>query len=555
MSSAQPSPDRTYDVAILGSGLGGSMLGAVLARHGARVLLLDAESHPRFAHGEVPTPRSMVALRVVAERYGVPELKTLTSFENLTRILGPQFGIQRHWGFLRHREGERQDPREVTQSVTPALMHTAAHLYRQETDSHVYHTAVRYGCTPRQGFRVTELELAGDGVTVAGQDGSEYRARYLVDASGRKSPVADKLGLRDGPSPLKHRSRMAASHLIGVRPTDGVLAARSPRDVPPVPWHQGSVHHLFDGGWIWVTPFDNTPRSRNPLCSVGLMLDPQRHPDAAGSGADEVGTVAARFPDIGRQLDGAAAFREWEVVAAVPYASSQLVGDRWCLLGESAGFVDPLFSRSLSDTTEAVNALAWRLLRAIADDDFSADRFDYLQRLQRGFLSFDDDLVRSAYAAFDDYDLWNAVFRIWAWGSGGGSFRLQSALTKFLADGREEHFTALEDVPHVGFCWPDHDGFKALFDGLVARAEAHRAGTLTGREAARDLFAMLEEADFVPKHLGFAERDERFLNPTPKKIIRSLRWARTGADPQVRRLLMGNVQHAVGSRLRGRRIF
>ena len=32
-------------------------------------------------------------------------------------------------------------------------------------------------------------------------------------------------------------------------------------------------------------------------------------------------------------------------------------------------------------------------------------------------------VVRSAYAAFDDYDLWNAVFRIWAWGSGGGSFQ------------------------------------------------------------------------------------------------------------------------------------
>jgi FADH2 O2-dependent halogenase len=555
MSSTRPVADRTYDVAILGSGLGGSMLGAVLARHGARVLLLDTESHPRFAHGEVPTPRSMVALRGLAERYGVPELKTLTSFENCSRIIGPSFGIQRHWGFLRHREGERQDPREVTQSVTPSLMHTSAHLYRQETDSYVYHAAVHYGCVPRQGFRVAGLDIGADGVAIGGQDGSEYGARYLVDASGRRSPLADKLGLRDGPSPLKHRSRMTSSHLIGVRPTDGVLAARAARDVPPVPWHQGSVHHLFDGGWVWVTPFDNTPRSRNPLCSVGLVLDPDRHPAPERPGEDEVAAVTARFPDIARQLAGASPLREWEVVEEVPYASSQLVGDRWCLLSESAGFVDPLFSRSLSDTTEAVNALAWRLLRAIADDDFSADRFDYVQRLQRGFLAFDDELVRSAYAAFDDYDLWNAVFRIWAWGSGGGSFRLQAALTRFLADGRDQHFTALEDVPHVGFCWPDHDGFKALFGELVARCEAHRAGTLSGREAARELFAMLDDANFVPKHLGFAERDERFLNPTPKKIIRSLRWARTGADPQVRRLLVGNVQHAVGSRLRGRRIF
>ena len=78
MSSA-PTPAVTADVVILGTGLGGSMLGAILARHGARVALLDPESHPRFAHGEVPTPRSMVALRTVAERYGVSELKTLAS--------------------------------------------------------------------------------------------------------------------------------------------------------------------------------------------------------------------------------------------------------------------------------------------------------------------------------------------------------------------------------------------------------------------------------------------------------------------------------------------
>src|SRR4051794_40917415 len=180
-------------------------------------------------------------------------------------------------------------------------MHTAAHLYRQEIDSYVYHTAVRYGCVPRQGFRVTGIELGDDAVTVAGQDGTEYRARYLVDASGRRSALADQLGLRDGAGSLRHRSRMVASHLLGVRPTDGVLAPRSPRDTPPVPWHQGSIHHLLDGGWLWVTPFDNTPRSRNPLCSVGLMLDPARHPAAGRTGAEEVAAVAERFPDIGRQ--------------------------------------------------------------------------------------------------------------------------------------------------------------------------------------------------------------------------------------------------------------
>ncbi|MFD0430980.1 NAD(P)-binding protein [Streptomyces zhihengii] len=39
-------PENQYDVAILGSGMAGGMLGAVLARNGVKVLLLDAGTHP-----------------------------------------------------------------------------------------------------------------------------------------------------------------------------------------------------------------------------------------------------------------------------------------------------------------------------------------------------------------------------------------------------------------------------------------------------------------------------------------------------------------------------
>ena len=54
MTQADREPRRTdrYHVAILGAGIAGSMLAAVLARNGVRVLLVDAATHPRFAVGE-----------------------------------------------------------------------------------------------------------------------------------------------------------------------------------------------------------------------------------------------------------------------------------------------------------------------------------------------------------------------------------------------------------------------------------------------------------------------------------------------------------------------
>src|SRR5581483_10576642 len=106
-------------------------------------------------------------------------------------------------------------------------------------------------------------------------------------------------------------------------------------------------------------------------------------------------------------------------------------GDRWLMIGPSAGFVDPLFARDLSDTAEVINVLAWRLLRAMKDDDFSPDRFEPVLRLQQGLLDFDDQLVDSAYASFGSHPLWNLVVRIWAWGTGAGTFRLQHALSRF----------------------------------------------------------------------------------------------------------------------------
>jgi hypothetical protein len=42
-----PMNPTVYDVAILGSGMAGGMLGAVLARNGVKVLLIDAGVHPR----------------------------------------------------------------------------------------------------------------------------------------------------------------------------------------------------------------------------------------------------------------------------------------------------------------------------------------------------------------------------------------------------------------------------------------------------------------------------------------------------------------------------
>ncbi|MFD7712615.1 NAD(P)/FAD-dependent oxidoreductase [Streptomyces sp. NPDC059785] len=551
-----PSERETYDVAILGSGVAGSLLGAILARHGSKVLLLDAGSHPRFAIGESTIPFTLVSLRTLAERYDVPEIAALASFTDTTRTIGPRFGVKRHFGFLLHHEDAPQNPREVNEFNTPPqLLHEAAHLFRQDTDSWLFQVAVKYGCRARQNFFVDDIDFDGSGVTLAGR-GGEYRARYLVDASGFRSPVAEKFGLREDPCRFKHHSRSIWNHVVDLTPTDRLFDHLPDSQRPPVPWYEGTVHHMFDRGWAWVIGFNNNKWSKNPLCSVGMTVDPRRFPKPGGVAPEEdFARLAAPFPDIVRQFEGMKPVREWTSTGRLQYSSRQTAGDRWFLLSHAAGFLDPLFSRGLSNTTEALNVLARRLLRAVRDDDFSGDRFAPVDRLQQSLFDYNDSLVNSAFISWCDYDLWSAVFRIWAWGANAGVYRMQTALTKFRKDGRDQHFTDLEEVPYPGLYWPDHDGFAELYETMVKSCEAVEAGAVTAADAADLLYDRLLAADFVPKHFGYAERDVRFLNPQPRTLLRMVRWAATEADPVVRRLVLGNGREAVKARLRGKKLF
>jgi FADH2 O2-dependent halogenase len=545
-----------HDVAILGSGIAGSMLAAVLARNGVKVLLLDASSHPRFAIGESTIPYTLVCLRTIAERYGVPEIKTLATFTNATKVLGPKFGVKKHFGFLLHHEGQDQDPKEVNQFGTPGLLHEASHLYRQDTDAYMYHVALKYGAVGRQNFRVADVDFDDAGVTLSTAEGEQYRARYVVDASGHRSPLAEKFDLREDPCRFSHHSRSIWNHMTRVRPTDELFSHRAPEDTPPSPWYQGTVHHMFERGWFWVIGFDNHPASRNPLCSVGLTLDERTYPKSADmTPEEEFYHHAARFPDIARQFEGARPVRSWTSTDRLQYSSRQCAGDRWFLLSHAAGFIDPLYSRGLSNTAEAINSLAWRLLDAVKDGDFSRERFDYVDRLQQGLFDYNDSLVNASFISFSDYDLWTAVYRIWSWGANAGTYRLSEGLFKYFKDGRDQHFKDLEKAPYPGLYWPDHEGFKALYDSLIEECLNYEAGKVTAREAADTVYAQLESANFVPKHFGFAERDLRFMIPNAKVMAKTARWLATEADPVVKRMMQGNAREAVKAKLKGRRIF
>jgi tetracycline 7-halogenase / FADH2 O2-dependent halogenase len=524
-----------YDVAILGAGMAGGVLGAVLARNGVRTLVIDAGTHPRFAIGESTIPYTSAMMKIIAERYGVPEIEPLASFRGVRERISPASGRKQNFGFVYHREGQPQNPRQINQLVIPEWQRTEVHLMRQDSDAYLFHMAVRYGAVPKLDTRITDIEIdPATGVTLHSQRGEEFRARYLVDGSGFRSPVADALDLRDKPVRARHHSRALFTHMVNVRPFDQTSAAQLHNQ--PNPWHHGTLHHVFDGGWLWVIPFDNHDTAISPLCSVGLTLDERVYPQNGQPAQEEFDAFLERFPQIAEQFVDARAVRPWVSTGRLQYSAHDTVGDRYTLTAHAAGFIDALFSRGLTNTFEVVNALAWRLIAASRDGDWSTERFAYIDDIQQGLYEVHDDLVYSSFVGFRDYQLWNAVIRVWKATSILPTMRAENALRKYQETRDERVLLDLENTDTPGLAAPVGPDLRALLRFTRETCEAVEAGTLSSAHAAALIFATVRDADFVPAPFNLGDPANRYFEATPELLGRVGEWGRNDSPERMRSL-------------------
>jgi len=526
---------QIYDVAILGAGMAGGMLGAVLARNGVKVLLMDAGTHPRFAVGESTIPYTSSMTRIIAERYGVPEIAPLASFRGVNEKVSPMSGRKSNFGFVYHVENQPQRPEQINQLVIPQSQRTECHLFRQDTDAYLFNLAVGYGADPCLDTRITGIDIDPDsGVVLHSAQGAQFRARYLVDGAGYRSPTADAFNLRDEPPRARHHSRSLFTHMVGVTPFDDASAAQGHKN--PSPWHHGTLHHVFDGGWLWVIPFDNHDGALSTLCSVGLTVDERVYPKPDCGPQEEFDDFLRRFPQIAEQFHGARAVRPWISTGRLQYSASRTVGDRYTLTSHAAGFIDALYSRGLTNTLEVVNSLAWRLIAASRDGDWSTGRFAYIDTLQQGLYDVHDDLVYSSFVGFRHYELWNAVIRVWKTTSILPTMRIENALRAYLDSRDERVFLELEKTGTPGLPAPVGEDIAALLAYTRTTCQQVEAGTLDPGEAASRLFAYLRGARFIPAPFDLGDPDNHHFEATPELLERLGQWGRAQSPPHMRSL-------------------
>lgn len=389
----------SVDLAIVGSGFGGSLLARIASRLGLSVVLLERGAHPRVALGESTTPLANLVLADLARRYGLRSLFERSCW-GLWREARPTLpvGLKRGFTFLGHREGAPLDPAArllVAASDRDAV--ADVQWLRADFDQWMLGEAVAEGVTYLDRAQVV-LESEGDPVRLRVSRGSDrfaVEANLLVDATGEGGFLASALGIP--PSATALSTWTLWTHLLDVPRLAPFLSARG-FDVARFPYapDDAALHHIHGTGWMWHLRFEDG------RTSVGMVFDAARDPMRAETPEAEWEAQLARFPALRDLYGGCRRLLPVERKPVLTRMRERAAGGSWLMLPHAACFADPLLSGGIPHTLLAIERLAGLLengidaargapLRALGERTLREARhlFDIVEGCYRSFARFD----------------------------------------------------------------------------------------------------------------------------------------------------------------------
>jgi tetracycline 7-halogenase / FADH2 O2-dependent halogenase len=400
------------DIAIIGSGFGGTLLALVARRLGLSVALLERRAHPRFAIGESSTPLADFKLAAVAEHFGLDWLPPFAKYGTWKKTY-PQVGcgLKRGFSFFRHEKGQPFTPHAANDNAllvasSPDDVSADTHWFRADFDAHLVARASDAGVVYLDRLEIHAILHDEHGWHLVGARPNgevAVRAGFLVDATGDGQALGRALGLEPvRPEALLARSRALFNHFTGVARWQDVLEERHGAAATAqhtFPCDAAAQHQIIDDGWMWVLRFDNG------ITSAGFSLNPEAHPIRPDESPEaEWARLLRSYPSLGRQFTAAKTVQPWVRTGRLQRRLSRAAGDDWALLPHAAGFLDAWLSPGIAQTLYAVN----RLGRILADDDPGPQRAKRLAKYSRTVLdelAWVDEITGTCFQCLDRFDV------------------------------------------------------------------------------------------------------------------------------------------------------
>ena len=386
-----------YDAVIVGGAFSGAATALMIRRKhpAARVLIIEKAAEFDRKVGESTTEISSCYM---------------TRILGLTNYLGHhQLAKQglRLW-FSERPEQQFDDCVEIGAHYQTRL--PTFQVDRATLDQHMLDNACAAGCEAVRPAKVAQFELNGrEGQTVTFSADSGERTvtcRWLVDASGRAALLARRLGhFRRN---TEHPINAVWARFSGVKDWDSyewrerfpeyANACRTSRS-----W--ATNHLMGNGWWCWIIPL------RGGDVSAGLVYDSRifKLPEGANL-AERLHAHILQNP-VGREIFASAKAIEGDVHAFsnLPYSSDKACSDGWALVGDAAGFIDPLYSPGLDFCAYTSYNVADMVARSTAGEDVSDRVRYYAEQYPIMYRYWFETLYKDKYYYMGDAELMSAA--------------------------------------------------------------------------------------------------------------------------------------------------
>ena len=387
--------DNHFDIVILGGGLAGlTLTKQLLMKHPQlRIAVLEKREFP------VPEAAHKVgesSVEIGAHYFG----EELQLKKHLTDQQLPKFGLR---FFFKDAHQTLSEGTEVGGSEFFAA--PSYQLDRGRLENFLAETVSGMGATVLGGARVTSVELTSakgveeqplHHVSFRTNDSEQsFRARWVVDASGRASLLKRKLNLAED---IQHDINAVWFRVdAAIRIDDWCGDSQWQRLTGKLPRRWLSTNHLMgEGYWVWLIPL------ATGSTSIGIVADPRIHPlQSINTIEKAMDWLDEHEPECAESIaPHLSKLQDFLAIKNMSRGSRQVFSaDRWALVGEAGVFLDPFYSPG-SDFIAIGNTMVGKLI----EEELAGNSIEHLApTLQSVFLTlFQNNLLtyRDQYPLF-----------------------------------------------------------------------------------------------------------------------------------------------------------
>ena len=397
-------PAGDYDVVVIGGAFSGAAAALLLRRlvPGCRVLVVERQVRHGRKVGEA-----------TVETSGMFLTRVLGLYDHLVREHLPKHGLRYWWS---DRPGRRMEEiSEVGPMKVSAL--PSFQLDRSKLDEHVLATARAEGAEVARPAKVAAVELGWPTSRLTIEEGGarrEVTARWVVDASGRQTFIARRLGLLEKVE--RHPTAAAWARWKNVADIDSPQVQgpdpANPRLLPVRAARRLATNHYCGyGWWCWVIPLADGDTSVGVVYdrrlfrwpSEGRIADRFRHfVTTQISGLDELLAPATMDED------------DFLAYASLPYRSRRYMDKGWALVGDAGAFMDPYYSPGLDHAAMSIWATVDVIRRELGgelqEEALDAAVAHHNGEFERSYDGWLDALYTDKYELMGDAELLTAAF-------------------------------------------------------------------------------------------------------------------------------------------------